>query len=123
MKTNEINKEKYCKFASDKLKSLPAFKIKGGFGEVEVFINKVDFTFYSWGGIQADFKVKFKKINENSFRWRSKISYGKERNYKIKNELMYNMRNEVLIICKALGIRSTEVTNITEIKSKKKLVD
>ena len=127
--TNNFDKEKFTKFASEKLKSTGPFVVKGNyFGEVEVYVHKVGFSFlgYRDGRMRVDarFDFKFKQIAEPTgwrYGWNKNIA-GRRRNEQIRHQIAWVRDNEISIMCKIFGINYVGVDKITESKSNKKKI-
>jgi hypothetical protein len=127
--TNNFNKEKFTKFASDKLKFTKPFKVQGGhYGEVEVYVHKVNFNFYNFRnghtGIELRLELKFKQLVEPK-RWGwgwNKQTAGRRRNDQIRHEINWVKNCDLSTMCKVLGLNTIYIDKITESKSKKKKI-
>lgn len=127
--TNNFDKEKFTKFASDKLKLSKSFKVQGGyFGEAEVYVHKVNFNFYNYRngrvGIEARLELKFKQLAEPTG-WRygwNKQTAGRRRNDQIRHEIHWTKNSDLSMMCKIFGIDNISIDKITESKSKKKKI-
>jgi hypothetical protein len=127
--TTQLNQEKFKKFVSEKLKSVKPFKVQGNyFGEVEVYVNKVSFDFFTFRTgevrIDATFDFKFKQIAELTG-WRygwTKQTAGRRRNERIRHEINWDKNSDLSMMCKMFGITCVNVLKITESKSKKKKI-
>jgi len=127
--TNKLDQEKFTKFASQKLKSTKSFNLKdNNFGEVEVYVHKVGFSFYNYicgeTRVEVVIDLKFRQIEESKgYRWRwSKQGAGRQRNNQIRHQISYIKDNDISIMCKMFGITRINVDKITESKSKKKKI-
>lgn len=124
--TNTLDREKFTKYVSDKLKLSKPFKVQGGyFGEFEVYVHKVKFRFHTYGngqeGIEAKFDFKFKQLAEPKG-WRygwSKQTAGRRRNDKIREQLYWGQSCDPAMMCKIFGIDRIYISKITELKTKK----
>jgi len=127
----DIQKEKFSKFVSEKLKMAKPFTVnRPRFGEVEVYVSKVTFNFYNYStkrtNIQANIELKFRQITEpsrtNFYGW-TKQDAGRKRNEFIRHEILCEKKNDISHLCKIFGINYTDIVKITQSKARKKKVD
>lgn len=127
----DIQKEKFSKFVSQKLKMAKPFTVnRPRFGEVEVYVSKVTFNFYYYStkrtSIQANIELKFRQITEpsrtNFYGW-TKHDAGRKRNEFIRHEILCEKKNDISHLCKIFGINYTDIVKITQSKARKNKVD